>query len=863
VANSNKIDVGAGTTGGDQVLGNLIPLWKYNYSNPGGNITTKVTVSPDGTGKVTVKNNNPTASPPTVVPPAPASPPGFIPPGFTPPLTVDGNNWVAPKLNPRQQSQVVAEFVAKINAVPGATGNWLAIFPLSIAKIVGSSGTLFVAVENLTGALATSPDGLVWTSYSSFPASHNYDSLVYGGGVWCLTSTDGSVNSYTFTSSDGHSWVQHSRGFNNVISGISWNGSVFCGHHSSGNAYTSTDAVAWTAQQPGDFSRLTASGGTKFIGNTSYSSHSTFASIDGTGAWTENATLHSDHFWKLASNGTLVVALAYGANIVEVSTNNGATWVAYSTPATSYNTWQQVVWNGHVFCATPSSGNIVLISSDGYNWTLSTLPSNKHWSVVSVLSDGTICLVAASDKLTVISKDNGVTWVSTTPGIPGVSVSQTDINNFNAKYSEQGIAAGFSTYTDIPVGLQIPTPVNGGTAPVSSLVMHSAASFTVYHDGMGRYYDFKLNLWTNALTDSCKFYLTQFPYTLNGIADVAVDRSPYGVIISQTFMLDGETRMIIWAKSDRANPSVQVFVNNLPFDFGHGNTWQALQWFYRDGWDNSFSIQHSKPTLDDFGGIETKNYFTWDAAGLSVNFANPGFTYPDSIKWWVYLDATGKLQAISTRTIQTLNIPTYGKYNFYDHLISELPRMISENVVLFQIAPTSMILNKYPWSGYGMSGVDNDYDYKGYTWSPDYTAKYQLFYSVIDFPADSLHSWQATKPLEVGGYFINNKFIPPPVPLPPGTVENMPTGPLTVPPKDESAPAHPLKFLVGGSFFMATQAPLKIACGGSLSELTAPPLPFNSGGSLTEHVSSFSLPIPDQALGGLIQHTGLPFVIGG
>jgi hypothetical protein len=70
-------------------------------------------------------------------------------------------------------------------------------------------------------------------------------------------------------------------------------------------------------------------------------------------------------------------------------------------------------------------------------------------------------------------------------------------------------------------------------------------------------------------------------------------------------------------------------------------------------------------------------------------------------------------------------------------------------------------------------------------------------------------------------------------------------------------------FLVAGSFDELVSAPVPFDTGGSLDELTAPPLPFHTGGSDVEHTSAITLPVPKVSSGGLVQHSGLPFVLGG
>jgi hypothetical protein len=116
--------------------------------------------------------------------------------------------------------------------------------------------------------------------------------------------------------------------------------------------------------------------------------------------------------------------VAIAADIGKVVTSNkaaispdGVSWVATTLPASLV--WNDVVWNGTIFCAIAHNSNVAATSPDGVTWTQRTLPSTKFWSALTW--NGTIfCAISGGDingnnlSNVAATSPDGITWTQRT-----------------------------------------------------------------------------------------------------------------------------------------------------------------------------------------------------------------------------------------------------------------------------------------------------------------------------------------------------------------------------------------------------------------------------------------------------------------
>jgi len=92
------------------------------------------------------------------------------------------------------------------------------------------------------GKLATSTDGVVWTTRNSLLSSSLQDTA-YGNSQYLLVGDNG----YTRASTDGITWTSRTS-FGPDMHGVAFGNGVFCMGGSGGNMATSTDGVSWTSR---------------------------------------------------------------------------------------------------------------------------------------------------------------------------------------------------------------------------------------------------------------------------------------------------------------------------------------------------------------------------------------------------------------------------------------------------------------------------------------------------------------------------------------------------------------------------------------------------------------------------------------
>jgi hypothetical protein len=827
---SNVIDTGAGVVSGNGLLNTYYNFLNSIYGTLTAGTVTRIDIGPSyATLSVT---------PPSV--PVPKAP--------NPPTTVNGTPWAQTDIRTGSSSPVpVATFVSTYNIAGGWTARTL---PFGAGKkSIAWNGSVFCVVMSNSGYAATSPDGITWTLHP-IGTSLQWYSIAWNGFVFCAVPFNGN---YAATSPDGVTWTTTALPTGPWKS-IAWNGSVFCAIAGSGGGsnavLTSPDGITWSAH--------------------------TLPAMFGDSA-------------AITSNGSIFCAVPYNGSSSVYTSPDGITWAAHTLPTAGY--WAAVAWNGSVFCAVIPGTNTAATSPDGVAWTARTLSSSQNWQSVAA-KGSTLCTVPFNGGISSVSSDNGASWHDTpmpastywcsiaasndvfcaVDQVSGTgatlalaearSITQADIDAFNAAHAGDGVTAQFVTDPNAPDGDPVPAPfpiLAPAPSDIASAIqfdLDSLVDYTVFYDGIGRVFNFKIGAWQPTATADCQFHLTDFPYTLDGIAGDAADLSPYGVVLSQTFKVAGDPVIAVWGKSSTGTAAVEMWVAGAPLLFG-GEHWQALNQFSSNGWDNSWSLQRFVSVANPPYGFFVESFLTWDAAELSAPFHEPGLAlFPDTV-FWVYLTSTGELRAISNRTTMSVNTG-YGVYDFGNHLGSEFPRFVSENIVLYEIRPVldgsgATVTQIFDYSINGVPGYSiDDYLYQAKTWRPPASGAPAVFYSVIDFPAANLGQWQAVlypQETSVDG-----------VPVPPPAQPSSGSGPLSAAPPVITAPV--IRTLAGGSMLELAAPPVPLSLGGSLDELTAPPLPISSGGALLEHLSSVLVDTEEVSAGGVLQHLGLPFTLG-
>lgn len=162
-----------------------------------------------------------------------------------------------------------------------------------VNAIAYNGSNLYVAAGS-GGMLATSGDGITWTSRTSGFGSNTINSVAYGNGVWVAVGANGTIAS----SSDGTTWTVRTANFSTyTINRVIYANSTFVavgaggGSTNLGGITYSTDGTTWTRVNQslpnvGSNYYAIAWNGTNFIVGTQVSSHNYLYASSASGTWT-------------------------------------------------------------------------------------------------------------------------------------------------------------------------------------------------------------------------------------------------------------------------------------------------------------------------------------------------------------------------------------------------------------------------------------------------------------------------------------------------------------------------------------------------------------------------------------------------
>ena len=265
----------------------------------------------------------------------------------------------------------------------------------------------FVAVASgPSDKAAYSTDGINWTA-STMPSSANWVSVTYGDDKFVAVANNSYKAAY---STDGINWTASTMPSSEYWSSVTYGNGKFVAvtEHASNKAAYSTDGINWTASTlPGlGYWNSVTYGDGKFITVEGNSSNLFAYSTDGIN-WTAS-TLPSYTDWSSVTygNGKFVAVAFYDYNALKSTysltnktaySTDGRNWTASTLP--SYASWKVTYGDGKfVAVATnmfTSSSDKSAYSTDGINWIASTMPSSANWRSVTY-GDGKFVAVAAN-----------------------------------------------------------------------------------------------------------------------------------------------------------------------------------------------------------------------------------------------------------------------------------------------------------------------------------------------------------------------------------------------------------------------------------------------------------------------------------
>lgn len=271
-----------------------------------------------------------------------------------------------------------------VSAVPRLTGSsWTVGAPLGAFDLNGIAygtlgGNIFVAA-GAGGKIASSPDGLTWTSLSNTASAADLNAVAFGGSIYVAAGAGGVM----LYSTDGINWTAATSATGNNINGLATNGlNGFVGVGAGGTIVYSSNGTTWTAATSGTTNDLLAvtygSVGFVAVGT----GGTLLTSADGV-TWTAVASntgrdLRSVTYGYNASTGTTLFVAA-GALGALVASPNGTTWTSYaSLPVSNINS----IAYGTQFVLVGDSG-IIYTSTDGTSWQVQASGTGNNLRAVA------------------------------------------------------------------------------------------------------------------------------------------------------------------------------------------------------------------------------------------------------------------------------------------------------------------------------------------------------------------------------------------------------------------------------------------------------------------------------------------------
>jgi hypothetical protein len=288
---------------------------------------------------------------------------------------------------------------------------------------------LFIAVAQLgTGSsrVATSPDGVTWTSHTA--TANAWNGVAWSGTVGVIVS-DAAIANRVMSSVDGLSWTARTASQANAWNAVCWDSAngVFVAVASSGanRVMTSPDGINWT--------------------NRTASSARTWGSVVFAPAL-----------------GMLLAADAAASGVVMLSTDGGVTWADHSLPAAVAVSQNAVTWSEELgLFALGTSGPHVYTSPDGVVWTdqgdvigHSNIVHGIAWSAELNL----FLAVSNTSTTNYATSPDGSTWIA--------GLMSDGVNNYSKAWNTVGYSPDLKTFA-VLLGADVAGIVALATIPFS------------------------------------------------------------------------------------------------------------------------------------------------------------------------------------------------------------------------------------------------------------------------------------------------------------------------------------------------------------------------------------------------------------
>ena len=329
----------------------------------------------------------------------------------------------------------------------------------------GSGNGLWIAGGYGTAnTILTSNNGTVWTGRGRTVFTGQLDDIVYANGLWVAT---GQGTNSLATSTDGMNWTSRSVNASRVAYGKDGSGNgMWVTIGSSRNFATSYDGITWTARTT---TAISSSASCIFLiyANNCWAATTSdsyiVTSLDGI-LWTNRGYNNVKDCLAYAQyTYTKPMYVAVGAGITNqtlIGSTDGTNWTQYPYNQPFSTAGHGVAWNGVNWIAVGKGGNNIASSDDGINWTGYPFLSNQGNDVVYG-KDGSgngLWVAAGEGGSAIATSPNGKIW---TVGV-GSTIFYYGIST-GVAYGKDGSGNGLWAATGYALGNTIATSRNGTT----------------------------------------------------------------------------------------------------------------------------------------------------------------------------------------------------------------------------------------------------------------------------------------------------------------------------------------------------------------------------------------------------------------
>jgi hypothetical protein len=295
----------------------------------------------------------------------------------------------------------------------------------NLSRVVWS-GNQFVAVGD-AGTIATSPDGVSWTSRAA-GTSNNLSYIIWSGSQFVVVGGAGTI----LTSEDGVSWTSRTSGTANPLNSVTWSGKQFVVVGGVGTILTSVDGVNWTIHSlntKADLGGVVWNGSIFVVtGSTGLNGGVILTSKDGE-SWDISTPSIVNYIESLVWNGSLFVAIGpswspmpgnmFTLNSYSILTSpDGVSWTSRASYKSSW--LRGMMWTGHQFVVfytgSSTSQTALLTSKDGVTWTSQSANVPWAWNDFMSLAWNESQYVAVGPKGMTETSPDLVNWTDRTSG---------------------------------------------------------------------------------------------------------------------------------------------------------------------------------------------------------------------------------------------------------------------------------------------------------------------------------------------------------------------------------------------------------------------------------------------------------------